>query len=231
MSTPPILWSFSFLAFIALTATADEPANSPAVPPYGVKGEELLHDEFSSAKLDPGWHVVKGSWEVKDGTLFGGQIPAENHAAVLRRELPLHDFIAEFQFKFDSGKAVKLVLNKDTVHIATVSFWPADLTIDKQPEKNSGKQLRRLDAQKVSLSTNEWHTASVEVIGNTMVAVVDHRLCVLGSDEGLDIDKTDFDFAANGSATLKSVKFMKATPPANVEAAQAKLRAFRDIAK
>jgi hypothetical protein len=231
VSTPPIVWSFCFLAFIALIATADEPVNSPVVPPYGVEGEEVLHDEFSSAKLDPGWHVVKGSWELKDGALFGVQIPAENHAAVLRRELPLHDFIAEFQFKFDAGKAVKLVLNKETVHIATVSFWPGDLTIDKQPERNSGKQVRRLDAQKVSLSADDWHTALVEVIGNTIVAVVDHRLCVLGSDEGLDIDKTDFDFAANGSGMLKSVKFMKATPPANVEAAQAKLRAFRGNGK
>ena len=225
------VWPAAFLAMIALTTTATEPPLSPMAPQYGAASEAVLRDEFTSPKLGAEWRVIKGSWEVRDGALHGVQLPAENHAAVLRRELPLHDFIAEFQFKFEAGKAVKLVLNKDTVHIATVAFWPGMLTIDKQPERNSGKQIRRLDSQKVSLSADEWHSASVEVIGNNILAVVDHHLCVLGSDEGLDIDKTDFDFAANESATLKNIKFHKATPPANVEAAWAKLRAFREASR
>jgi len=226
--------SFLLVCFISLlvrTAPADRPAESSVAPLFGLAGECVLQADLASAKLDEAWHNIKGSWEVKDGTLYGLQLPEQNHAAVLRHELAIHDFIAEFQFKFDSGKAIKLVINKDTVHIATVAIWPGELTVDKQPERNSGKQIQRLDSQKVHLSTDEWHTAVIEVIGDTIVSVVDQRLCVFGSDAGLDIDKTDFDFAANGSTMLKAIKFLKATPPADVEAAKGKLRAFREANK
>jgi hypothetical protein len=216
------------LSLMIRTATAEEPAKESAAPLYGVEGKCVLQADLGSAKLDDAWQALKGKWEVKDGMLCGLQIPEQNHAAVLRHELAVHDFIAAFQFKFDSGKTIKLVINKNTVHIATVAIWPGELTIDKQPERNSGEKIRRLDSQKVKLSADEWHTAVVQVIGNSIVAVVDHSLCVLGSDDGLDIDKTDIDFAANGSAKMKSIKFLEATAPADVEAAKRRLQAFRE---
>jgi len=227
---PSIILFLLFLPLLAITARGEEPAKlSP--PLYGVEGKCLLQADFASAKLDDDWKNVKGKWEVKDGALSGVQVPEQNHAAVLRHELPLHDFIAQFTFKFDGGKAIKLVLNKNTVHIATVSVWLNQLTIDKQPEKDSGKKLRRIDAQNVKLSPDEWHTVVVEVIGSTIVATVDSSLVVFGTDDGLDIDKSDFDFAANGSTAIKSVKFCKASGPADNEAAGRKLQALREATK
>ena len=217
----------SFLSLVARTGRADEPAKS-SPPLYGVEGKCILQADFASAKLDDAWQIEKGKWEVKDGVLTGVQVPEQNHAAVLRHELAFHDFVAEFVFKFDGGKALKLVLNKNTVHIATVAIWPAEVTIDKQPEKDSGKKIRRLDAQKVKLTPDDLHTAVVEVIGNLIVAAVDDSVVVFGTDDGLDIDKTDFDFAANGSAAIKSIKFCQASAPEDIDTARRKLQELRE---
>lgn len=220
----------SFLPVLAVTARGEDAAKlSP--PLYGVEGKCLLQADFASAKLDEAWKIEKGKWEVKDGALSGVQVPEQNHAAVLRHELPLHDFITQFTFKFDGGKTIKLVLNKNTVHIATVSVWLNQLTIDKQPEKGSGKTLRRIDALNVKLSPDDWHTVVVEVVGKTIVATVDDSLVVFGTDDGLDIDKTDFDFAANGATSIKSVKFCQASAPADTEAAGRTLQALRETKK
>lgn len=223
-----ILLFVSLLSVVSPSANGEEAAKPSATPLYGVPGKCLLQSDFSNSKLEEAWQVEKGKWEVSDGTLVGTQIPEQNHAAVLRHQLALHDFVAEFTFKFNGGKAIKLVLNKNTVHIATVAIWPGVLTIDKQPERDSGKKIRRIDAQNVKLNADDWHTAVVEVVGDTIVASIDGSHIVFGSDDGLDIDKTDFDFAANGSAAIRTLKICQATAPADTQTARQKLQALRD---
>ena len=215
------------LSWLAWTAHAGEPANANVKPLYGTAGDSVLQVDFASAQLSDAWHIVKGKWAVKDGALHGVQIPEENHAAVLRRELALHDFIAHFTFKFDGGKAVKLVINKQTLHIATVSIWQNSLTIDKQSRESSGLKLRRLDERKINLQTEDWHAVSVAAIGDMLVVVLDGNLLAFGSDAGLDTDKTDIDFAANGAVSIKSMSFHRAQAPADKEAALRKLSALR----
>jgi len=217
-----------FVSLMASAARAAEPASNPA-PLLGVPGQCLLQTDFASEPLDPAWKAVRGTWEVKDGALRGQEIPEQKHAAVLRHELAVHDFIATFVFRFDGGKAIKLVVNKDHAHIFAVSIWPNEMDVFKQPEKNKtfSQKTGMLDARKLEINTEQWHTATVEVIGKTVVASLDGQLILCGSHEGIDVDKTEVDFAANAKGAIKSIKFCRASAPADLEAATQRLQAAR----
>jgi hypothetical protein len=220
----------SLLLLPALPARADEPAKkeAEASPLFCVKGKQLVSEDFTSPALAKDWKVAKGKWEVKDGAVRGNELADEKHAAVLRRDLPVHDLIAEFSFRFDGGKGLSFGLNNKGGHVCRAKITPATLQVTRdRPNEKSAEKAAVLDTQFLDIKPGEWHTAVVEIGGKTIVAAIDGKIVAFGSHDALDTEKTVFSFPVVGDGvSLKAIRIWDATPPADPAAALKKLESL-----
>jgi hypothetical protein len=215
-------------AIFLSTARADEPAAKDPAPLFCVKGKQLAADDFASGKLSTAWRVAKGKWEIKDGAVRGIELADEKHAAVLRHDLPVHNLVAEFSFRFDGGKGFSFGLNSSTGHVCRAKIMPTLLQVTRdKPNEKSTEKTAVLDTQILEIKPGEWHTALIEVGGKTIVATIDGKIVAFGSHDAIDVDKTIFSFPVIGeSVSFKAIRVWDATPPADPAAALKKLEAL-----
>jgi len=217
----------SVAALFIPTARADETTSKSPSPLFCEKGKELLSEDFSSPTLAKEWRAAKGKWEVKDGAVRGDEIAADKHAAVIRRDLPTHNLIAEFSFRFDGGKQLGFSLNDKKGHVCRAKISPTQLQLNKDVPHDSKEKPPVLDTQKLDLKPGEWHTAVIEVGGNTMVASIDGKVVAFGTHEGIDVDKSNFGFPISGAGvSIKALHVWEAKLPVDPAAAMKKLEAL-----
>jgi len=148
---------------------------------------------------------------------------------VVRYDLKGHDLIVQFSFRFDGGKATALSINNTKGHVCRVRITPALIAVQKdKPKQDSEEKQAVLDTQKVEIKPGEWHTMIVEVLGKQMVASLDGQSVIFGSNDGVDVEKTNFGFPVSGDGvSFKEVRVWEGLPPKDPEAAQKKLDDLR----
>lgn len=159
----------------------------------------LLQDDF--AQLDPAWKIAKGKWEITGGALKGVELPADKHAAVLRRPVAYHDAVIEFRVKLEGAKTAHLSLNSRQGHVCRVVFDSEGFSLRK--DKTNAKSADRpvaLGRQGVALGGGQWHRVTVTVRGRVLSAQVDGGPVLSGEHEGIDVDKVDVGFPVTGDS-------------------------------
>jgi hypothetical protein len=180
------------------------------------KGKLLYEENFS--QLSERLQVGKGDWRIVDGhSIKGMQLAADRHTAFRKMFLDHQDVIYQFDFKFEGKAYAKFMINYELVHLANCIIKPGEVSISKLNEagkrrqmeavdKAAGRPLRKgpwqkknvvLAKQPVSLESGKWHTATIELVGDQMVARVGD-VVLRGRHPGLKEKKTNFGIQAAG---------------------------------
>lgn len=194
-------------------------------PVMTTRGKLVCTEDFAAENLPPEWKVAKGTWTVVDGALRGVELPADNHAAVIRRPLDLQNAMVQFAFRFDGGKTVHLSLNDAKGHVCRVTITPTGFELKKdKPSKNSTEAPASIAKRDLALEKGRWYTMLVEFSGDEMLAQIDDAHHAFGSQPGIGRAKNNLGFPVSGdSVSVDRLRVWEATPNPDWASEKAKL--------
>jgi len=193
------------------------------------RGKELISDDFSKQPDKPDWKIAKGKWVIADGALKCAEIKSDNHGGNMRRTLAFKDAVFQFDFKFDGAKALSFSINDAKEHVCRAVFNPTGFRAQKDDHDHDGPDKAAPFALKaVKLNDGQWHTAVVEILGDTMAVTLDGKETSFGSNDLIATQKANFGFTVGGeSAFYRNLKIWEATPNKEWDATKAKLNAAK----
>ncbi|MEQ2006380.1 MAG: hypothetical protein ABMA26_06255 [Limisphaerales bacterium] len=194
-------------------------------------GKPLLSDDFTSPTLDARWTQPKGQWRVVDGALKGLEIEAQKYGASTKRQLGFgRTSVIRYRFKMDGTKKTGINIDGAKGHICRVIIEPHGFILQKNGSSTDPSDpARLLDAAAFQFQPNEWYALTVEFNRDTVLAWIDEKNYVLGSDPKLDQEKTSFALACRGveakdeATFFDDVKVWEAAPRPDWAARKAKL--------
>ena len=218
-----ILPAVASALFLAVAARAADPA--PDFPPTMTQPGKLLFSDDLAQLPDADWKPGKGNWEIADGALKGAEVEADKHAAATRHKIAFQNAIIQYSFKLDGAKSTSFSINTAKGHLCRVGVTPKGFTLQKdKPSKDSAETAEKLDQVKIPISTGEWHTLQIELMGKEMLASLDGKAVGFGANDALEADKANFGLTVSGdSASFKNLRVWEAQPNPGWEAAKAKL--------
>ncbi len=192
------------------------------------RGKLLFSDDFSQP-LDKRWRTGVGDWQVKDGELVGAERAADMHGAVARHAMPFKNVVIEYSFKFDGAKTTTLSINDAKEHVCRVRISPAAFIVQKDDHDHQGPDKAVVfGTQKVKLEPGQWHTVTVEILGNEMLGRLDSGLAIFGEHELIGTDKANLGFTVTGqSVAFRNLRVWEALPNQTWADTKAKLTAAK----
>ncbi|EMI44194.1 hypothetical protein [Rhodopirellula sp. SWK7] len=180
------------------------------------KGELLFEELF--IEMTPRLSTGVGDWQIVDRKFIKGKELAKNkHTAFRKFFLNHQDVIYQFDVRFEGDSYAKLLINYDLVHLANCVIKPTEISITKLGEskkrqlmsaaaRKNGLPIEEgpwqkknilLDSQKMNLTIGQWHTVTVELVGDQLTARVGD-VVARGKHPGLTEKKTNFGIQAAG---------------------------------
>lgn len=218
--------------FLTITACAAVPS-----PSITKTGDTIFSDEFNGKSLDPNrWAAVKGSWIITDGAVRGIERTSDHHPAVLRAAVPFENAVIRFRFKLDGSDFISLSINQETGHHSRVLITPEGFALRKDRDKKDPRSLSLpLGRCSVPLKPGVWYAMTVEYCGDTMLARLDDRNFVIGTQEQIHTPKSSVALVVHGSAALfDNISVCTAVPDAGkaglIEQLRTRQAARHDIA-
>lgn len=194
-----------FLLLIGVTilrsANAAVPAGIPQPPGLMTQpGELLMADDFSAPTLDPRWAQPKGQWSAVDGALKGLEIATQKYTGSCKRGIAMGRTGAlRFRFRFAGAQKTGVAFDGPKGHICRVIIEPRGFIVQKDGSTTDpADAMRQLDAAAFEFQQGKWYALTVEFHGDTVLASIDERHYVLGSDPKIDQDKTRVAFSLRG---------------------------------
>ena len=204
-----------------LAASADDPQ-----PLMVQRGACLLDESFSSALDTSKWQVGIGAWTVESGALSGVERPADHHPAVMKTSFKPICGIAQISFLAKGDAKLQIAFNDAGGHNSRVQVSTNSLVMFKNADRKDPRSYTPiLDETGAVLAPDTWHTMTLELCGEEMLARVDGKFFVCGSHPGINQEKTDLLLVVSGSAQFDNVKLWSATPNSSWPAEKAKLLA------
>ncbi len=207
-----------------LAAAADAPADGPKTV-MATPGKLLLSDDFAQG-LPKTWKGAKGKWESADGGVKGTELKEEMHGAAARHPIAFQDAIVQYSFKIDGAKVTSLSINDPTGHLCRLVINATGYLINKDDHDHDGPdKAARLDAVKAAIKPGVWHMATVELVGNEMVARIDDLPAAVGANDAIKAKKSNIGLTVAGeSAVFKDLKVWEATAKPDWETVKAGLK-------
>jgi hypothetical protein len=199
--------TFAFALWLSSSAWAGDLSISE-------KGEALMDDDFSkTGPLKAPWVMPKGKWEVKDGALWGAEVKADKHAAVLHYNKKNHNLVTQFDFELHGAKFLHLSFNHAKGHhLWRLMITEKGLVLQKDKDKKDpNSKAERLAEAEVAIKPGERHTVTVEIVGEQIVARLDDQATLKASNPAFDTEKPNIRFIVSGeSALLDNIKAWQA---------------------
>jgi hypothetical protein len=183
-----------------LFALAIQGSAFAADPLLCLQGKLIFEDSFSTPSLNSQWTTPKGEWTIVEQALRGSELAADNHSAVIRKDMDFPtNFIIRFRFRFNGGQAIHCSFNGKG-HICRATLTPEGYTLKGEKVKSDTTDRAVTVGQvQQKFSPGEWHTMQIEVAGNEFVARVDDGPIAFGSDKKIGRPKTNFGFPMAGT--------------------------------
>lgn len=174
------------------------------------KGDVLLKDPL--ATVGEKWRVAKGEWIPADGGVKGSEREADKHGAVMRNPITFKDVVVEFSFKLDGAKGISFSVNDAKEHVCRLSINKAGFQARKDDHDHDGPDKAEVfNKVNLKLDDGKWHTAVVELVGESMVCTIDGKVS-RGSHALIATEKTKPGFTVGGqSAFFKDLTIWSAT--------------------
>ncbi len=174
-------------------------------PKQSKAGTLIVDEKFVDSQLGKTWSVAKGDWSVSNGTVVGKEKESDMHAAVLALNHPNRNSVIQFSFKLDGAKMFHLSMNHAKGHLFRVAVTEKSLVLtkdaDKKDKSSKAISLAKVDTQ---FEPGKWYTMLVEIDGDRVEVQTDNGLHALGSNPGLDVDKTGYRFVTAGQSLVLS---------------------------
>ncbi len=199
----------------AESAAAQSAMGLAFAPLLATTGEVLFEDDLS--EIREGWGAGNGEWKNVEGALVGKELAEDNHGATFKRALPLTEAVIQFSFKLDGAKATTFSIDNATGHLCRLSISAAGFTAQKDDnDKDLGPDTgARYNTVERELADGEWHTAMLELVGDTFLAQIDGEgeEVSLGSHEMIAGEKKKLGFTISGeSVHYKDLRVWAANP-------------------
>jgi hypothetical protein len=208
-----VLLALAPILLVGLFAGAKDNSTADMKPLMCKRGKLLFSDDFSEAPVSKNWRVVKGQWEIADGTLKGVELKADNHAAAVRHAMDFHDGIFQFSFKLDGAKMAAFMLNRKGGHVCRVIINSSGFALNKDGNPAKQEKAVALATVKTPLNAGQWYTMLVEVQGSQILARIDDSHVGFGEHDGINVDKNDFGMPVSGdSASFRDIRVWEAQP-------------------
>lgn len=178
-------------------------------------GDRLFSDAFAGASIDTGrWACAKGDWAVAQGAVNGNELESDQHAAVMRADVPFTDAVIRFRFKLEGCTAVSLSINEEKGHHSRLQIAPDGFSLVKDRDKKDPRSLQvPLGRCNVPILSCTWHTLVVEYSGPHLLACLDGRHVAIGTLDSIATPKANFGFTVVGrSAVFDDVEVFAAKP-------------------
>jgi glycerophosphoryl diester phosphodiesterase len=169
---------------------------------FAVAGEPVLKSDFSASTLPEGWAAMKGEWKVVDGTLVGGELASDKHAAVFSIPDPHANSTLRFRVRIDGAKGFHLSYNHPKGHLFRIRYADgvASLATDKD-KKDPASKGEVLATATVNAKPGEWIGVTCEVQGD-QVKVNFGGATLSGTHESLAKEKTGYRFVVQGASVV-----------------------------
>lgn len=168
------------------------------------KGESLMEADFASdGPLKSPWTMAKGKWEAKDGALWGAELEADKHAAVLHYNKKVHNLIVEFDYEMQGAKFLHLSFNHAKGHLWRLMITDKEVRLQKDKDKKDPNSKAEVSAKASLISkTGERHHVVVEIVGSQIVARIDDKITLKASNSAFDTQKPNIRFIVRGKSVL-----------------------------
>jgi hypothetical protein len=177
------------------------------------KGELLVEDSFSAESWgSKEWNKYKGKWEIVGDQLKVAEVPADAHHPAVSRKAELNRAVIQFKFKFDGAGWLGFSFDGKE-HVARCMMRPDAFQVVKMSGTGGTTKGETIDEKKVKLGDGAWHTIVIEISGKEMLAQIDNTHFIFGEKDGVDTEKTRFEFISGGQfAWFDDLKIWKAEP-------------------
>lgn len=190
------------LACLLAAVPAAPAADSSSRPPARmVEPTELIfREDFSAPKLPERWLTPKGQWQPRDGVLKGVEIEAQHYTGNVRTKADLgRTFVIRHRFQLAGAQKHVVAFDGPKGHLGRVIIEPRGFIVQKDASQTDPTDpMRQLDAAAYDFKPRTWHTRTIEFHGDTVLAWIDDRHFVTGSDPKLDQDKVQVAFGLRG---------------------------------
>lgn len=163
-----------------------------------------MNDDFSdTGALKAPWTMPKGKWEAKDGALWGSEIKADKHAAVLHYNKKNHNLIVQFDYEMKGAQFLHLSFNHAKGHLWRLMITDKEIRLQKDKDKKDPNSKAEVVAKAGFTSKpGQRHTVVVEIVGPQIVARVDDKITLKTSHAAFDTEKPNIRFIVRGESVL-----------------------------
>ncbi|MBM3787905.1 MAG: hypothetical protein FJW30_26450 [Acidobacteria bacterium] len=179
---------------MCLFAAALFAAKDPAPP-----GKLLLADDFEGTAIHAGWRVAKGEWKQSGGVLTGVELPADKHAAVVRRKVAYTNAVIQLRFRLDGSRQTSLSINGAGGHICRVVMRPEGFVLMKDADKKTGEKAKELARSSKPLAAGVWQDLTLTVKGESMTAKIGEAT-ISGAHPAIAVAKADVGLPVSGTS-------------------------------
>lgn len=210
-----------------MAAIANAP--KPKTEPVMTKPGKVLYSS-NLTQIDSDWRTAVGDWSAGENGVSGTEVAADDHAAVMKRAMPLKDVIIEFDVLLGAGKSASFGLDDAKDHVCRVTITPNSFQAKKDDNDHEGPDVAKpFNTIQEELETDEWHTVRMEILGETLLAQTGDHIS-LGSDPLLATDKAKWGFIVSGETIgFRDLNIWEALPSEEGEKEVARLKRRLDI--
>jgi hypothetical protein len=209
----------------AALADAPKPKTEPLM---AVPGKVLYHASLQEIPED--WRMAHGDWSTSENGLTGVERPADDHAAVFKKAMPLKDVIIEFDVLLGETKSAMFGIDDAKDHVCRVSITSSSFQARKDDNDHEGPDVAKpFNSVQEDFETDEWHTIRIELLGEEMVAQTGDHIS-LGRDPLLATEKAKWGFIVSGETVgFRDLTIWEALPNEDWEKTGARLKRKLDI--
>jgi len=203
-----------FLLLLADCATANEnEANIEPSPLMTRKGQLIFSEDFAGADIDKKWVRPKGNWSIVAGALQGGERKEDHYSGSCKVDFEAHDVIVQFDLLFNGASKANFAIDSPKGHIGRLTIAPNGFTVQKDASSTDESDGRRvLDTSAFDFQAGQWYSMTVEICGEEILAWIDDRHFVVGSDPKFKREKSRIAFGVHGEfIRIDNVKAYVAT--------------------
>ena len=173
----------------------------------GSRGKVLVSDDFTGPELQQPWKAAKGDWKIANGVLTGAELPADMHAAVIRRPLKFKNAAFEIPFQLNGAKTIHLSINDKAGHLCRVTIDPKGFVLKRdKPNAKSDVKPVVIARHDMTFEKGKWYTLQVELSGTKLTARIGNDHVASGENPDLGGEKLDIGLPVSGqSAAFKYV--------------------------
>lgn len=161
------------------------------------------------------WQAGIGEWTVKNGALYGDELPENHHPSSLTWKLEATDMVIQAQFRL--GTAVHVAFGcRDTIapnhHLGRTFISKDGVWIQRMSGISKTTKAEKLGEVKTPMDPEAWHDLTIEICGDHYRAQVDGHVVEAHHPRFKDAKGIVALIVKGQGAQFKNVSIWKARP-------------------